>query len=77
MDDDDLVLTESDRLRFMTGVTAKYSELSGIPLRDAARMFADNNVYGYLYRCADQCITKTYRYMARDVADWFGLPLNR
>lgn len=39
-------------------------------------MFMDNDVYGYLDRNADICITKTYRYMIGDALDWFGLLLN-
>ena len=59
MDDNKLILTESEKLEFMIKVTFYCSELSGIPVRYVARMFVDNDVYPYLCRSANLWITKT------------------
>ena len=77
MDDNELILTESEKLEFMIKVTLYCSELSGIPVRYVARMFVDNDVYPYLCSSANLWITKTYRYMAREISNCFGLPLYR
>jgi hypothetical protein len=72
---DEFYLSETDRFKFKIAVTMEYSKMSGVPMEDAVQMFIDNNIYQYLDDGADQFINRTYRYMARDVADEFNLPM--